>query len=228
MNAVITKRQKNSILVLGGIAGTFGAVAGACGLFLREKYLVFEQDWDVDIISGFTEGYFGVMSGFILLLLGTLGYGLIFSRLSCLAFVYWLCSLSCDILCILDTMMIMPYTTENGKFAWEETTENCSQIPFNSFEGNNTLSNTDFITVYEYCQDIQTIAILLIIVTVAVLLSLLLSCCVTFATSVALCRAKSIDNAEQSSIQLAPFSTPDHFQPMSFNNTVYHTDGFRK
>ena len=65
MSAVITKRQKNSILILGAIAGVFGAVAGASGLLLREKYLTFDQDWDVDVISGFTEGYFGVMSGFM-------------------------------------------------------------------------------------------------------------------------------------------------------------------
>ena len=65
MSAVITKRQKNSILILGAIAGVFGAVAGASGLLLREKYLTFDQNWDVDVISGFTEGYFGVMSGFM-------------------------------------------------------------------------------------------------------------------------------------------------------------------
>lgn len=66
MNAVITKKQKNTILVLGAIAALFGAVSGASGLLLREKYLVFEgQDWDVAAISGFTKGYFGVMSGFI-------------------------------------------------------------------------------------------------------------------------------------------------------------------
>jgi hypothetical protein len=65
MSAVITKKQKNTIMVLGGIAAVFGTVAGASGLLLREKYLVYDQNWDVDIISGFTEGYFGVMSGFI-------------------------------------------------------------------------------------------------------------------------------------------------------------------
>ena len=66
MSAVITKKQKNCIMILGAIAAVFGAVAGASGLVLREKYLMFDdQDWDVDVISGFTEGYFGVMSGFI-------------------------------------------------------------------------------------------------------------------------------------------------------------------
>ena len=66
MSAVITKKQKNCIMILGAIAAVFGAVAGASGLVLRERYLMFDdQDWDVDVISGFTEGYFGVMSGFI-------------------------------------------------------------------------------------------------------------------------------------------------------------------
>jgi hypothetical protein len=65
MSAVITKKQKNTIMVLGGIAAVVGTIAGASGLLLREKYLVYDQNWDVDIISGFTEGYFGVMSGFI-------------------------------------------------------------------------------------------------------------------------------------------------------------------
>jgi hypothetical protein len=49
-----------------------------------------------------------------------------------------------------------------------------------------------FYFLSEYCADIKIIAILLIVVTVTVLLSLLFSCCVTIVTSVALCRAKSI------------------------------------
>jgi hypothetical protein len=82
MSGVITKRQKNSILILGGIAGTFGAVAGACGLFLREKYLQsdHDKDWDVEVISGFTQGYFGVMSGFIVSLSTLLSYKIIFNQ----------------------------------------------------------------------------------------------------------------------------------------------------
>jgi hypothetical protein len=65
MSAVITKKQKNTIMVLGSITAVFGAAAGACGLLLRGQYLTYDQDWDVDIISGFTDGYFGVMSGFL-------------------------------------------------------------------------------------------------------------------------------------------------------------------
>lgn len=74
MAAVITKRQKNSIMIFGAIAAVFGALAGASGLLLREKYLTFDQDWDVDVISGFTEGYFGVMSGLTVSLSNILRY----------------------------------------------------------------------------------------------------------------------------------------------------------
>lgn len=216
-------------MVLGSITAVFGAAAGACGLLLRGKYLTYDHDWDVDIIPGFTDGYFGVMSGFLLLLLGSLGYGLVYSRLSCLVFVYWLCSLSCDTLCILDTMMVMPYTRDNGKFAWEEQTQNCTQ-PLVNPEGNVSRSHTYLSTNnLDYCTDIKTIAILLIVITATILTSLLFSCVTTFVTSVALCRARTIENPEQGEIQLSPFSTPADFQPMSFNNTVYHTDsGFRK
>ena len=56
-------------------------------------------------------------------------------------FVYWLCSLSCDTLCILDTMMVMPYTRDNGKFAWEEQTQNCTQ-PLVNPGGNISRSHT--------------------------------------------------------------------------------------
>ena len=62
-------------------------------------------------------------------------------------FIYWLCSLSCDTLSILDTMMIMPYTTENGKFAWERQTVNCTQETIYYTRENTTQSNTEFIKV---------------------------------------------------------------------------------
>jgi hypothetical protein len=44
-------------------------------------------------------------------------------------------------------MMIMPYTTENGKFAWERQTVNCTQETIYYTRENTTQSNTEFIKV---------------------------------------------------------------------------------
>ena len=64
MNAVITKKQKNTIMILGAIAGFFGAAAGSVGLYLRSE-LTTGDNWEEQWIPEFTNGYMGVMSGFL-------------------------------------------------------------------------------------------------------------------------------------------------------------------
>ncbi|XP_046841323.1 uncharacterized protein LOC124435430 [Xenia sp. Carnegie-2017] len=229
MNAVITKKQKNTIMIFGGITGVFGVVAGASGLYLREKYLMLEQDWDVDSIPGFTKGYFGCMSGFLLFLMGTVGFSLVYTRMSCLVFIYWLLSLSCDTLAVLDAMMVLPFTIENGDYAWKKPYCYKNETADNFAAWNQTKttpSNLDF--TQDYCSHIKEISMLLMVVTITVLTSLLFSSLTTFITSAALCRARSIAESAQAAIQLAPFSQPNDFQPMSFNNVVYQSDGFKK
>ena len=71
MNAVITKKQKNQIMMLGATAGLFGLIAGSVGLYLRSE-LTTGDNWEEKWIPEFTNGYMGVMSGFSVST--TLGY----------------------------------------------------------------------------------------------------------------------------------------------------------
>ena len=64
MAALIERKEKIRIMILGGITGVFGAVAGAIGLYLR-TVLTTSDSWKVEGIPEFTNGYFGVMSGFL-------------------------------------------------------------------------------------------------------------------------------------------------------------------
>lgn len=203
-------------MILGAITAVLGAAAASIGIYLRRELTKSESWSNEEKIAEFTNGYFGVMSGFALFLLGTAGYGLVYSRLSCLVFIYWLFSLTCDILCVLDVVLVMPYTKVNGKYAWDEPI--CSRNLTTNLPGKNA----------ELCENIGDIATLLIFIPTALLIAFVLSTVTTTIAGAAVCSARGVLAPDKPEIQLAPFSTPKDFQRSNCNNTVWQTDGFRQ
>ena len=64
MFAVITKKEKNRIMILGAITAVLGAAAASIGIYLRRELTKSESWSNEEKIAEFTNGYFGVMSGF--------------------------------------------------------------------------------------------------------------------------------------------------------------------
>ena len=73
----------------------------------------------------------------------------IWNVLCCCGCVYviWFLSLSCDILGIVNTLMILPYAQDNGNFAWEDNPNTCTVSLAFPDKNSTRSSNIDLRTV---------------------------------------------------------------------------------